>query len=125
MLDIHGVQIDFDITCPQDLRRYRSAGEKMKSAAQGIPDPPDGAGSEETFEQYVAFIEAQCRLATDFIDEAFGEGVCDQLLGPKTSLEKLLDLCDEIGRAVERQGSEFGVKLTRYKPNRTTRRTKA
>ena len=124
MLDIHGVQIDFDITCPQDLRRYRSAGEKMKSAAQDICEPPDGTASDEAFDQYVAFIETQCRLATDFIDEAFGEGVCDQLLGPKTSLDKLLDLCDEIGRAVEQQGSQLEIKLTRYKPNRTTRRAK-
>ena len=92
----------------------------MKSAAQDICEPPDGTASDEAFDQYVAFIETQCRLATDFIDETFGEGVCDQLLGPKTSLEKLLDLCDEIGRAVEQQGSQLETKLTRYKPNRTT-----
>ena len=124
MLKIKGTEIDFDITAPEDLRRYRAAGEKM--AAAQLPEPPH-PGKELTdadMDQYISYLEAQCRLLTDFIDEAFGEGVCDRLLGPKTSLEKLLDLCDALGAAVEEQTGAVGVKITRYAPNRATRRTK-
>lgn len=122
MLNINGTEIDFDITAPEDLRRYRAAGERM--AAAQLPEPPH-PGKELTGEdmgQYITYLEAQCRLLTDFIDEAFGTGMCDRLLGPKTSLEKLLDLCDALGAAVEAQSSAVGVKIARYTPNRATRR---
>ncbi|WP_418668025.1 DUF6673 family protein [Allofournierella sp.] len=124
MLKINGTEVDFDITSPEDLRRYRAAGERMRQAAAGLPDPPAEALTDASFDAYVAFMEAQCRLVTDFIDDAFGQGVCDRLLGPKTSLERLLDLCDAIGEAVGRQSSEVGAKLAQYAPNRATGRAK-
>lgn len=125
MLKIHGTEIDFDITSPEDLRRYRAAGERMERAAAGLPAAPAAPLTEASFDEYVAFMEAQCRLVTDFIDDAFGQGVCDRLLGPKTSLEKLLDLCGAIGEAVSRQSSEVGEKLAQYTPNRATGRAGA
>lgn len=118
MLKVGGTEIDFDITSPEDLRRYRAAGEKMRQAAAGLPKAPAKTLTEAGFDEYIAFVETQCRLVTDFVDDAFGEGVCDRLLGPKTSLEKLLDLCGSIGEAVERQSSQVGAKLTQYAPNR-------
>lgn len=124
MLNINGIELDFDITSPEDLRRYRAAGEKM--AAAELPDPPHPgeALTDADMEQYIAYLEAQCRLLTDFIDEAFGGDVCNRLLGPKTSLDKLLSLCDALGAAVEEQSKSVGVKIVRYAPNRASRRSK-
>lgn len=124
MITVNGTAIDFDITAPEDLRRYRAAGEKMTEAAAALPQAPAGKGAGEDFSAYITFLEGQCKVLTDFIDEAFGEGTCDALLGPKTSLEKLLDVCDAIGAAVEQQGKDVGVKIKKYAPNRTRRTAK-
>ena len=124
MLNINGTEIDFDITAPEDLRRYRAAGEKMAAAQLPAPPHPGKELTGEDMGQYTTYLEAQCRLLTDFIDEAFGM-VCDWLLGAQDQPEKLLDLCDALGRAVEAQSSAVGVKIARYTPNRATRRAKA
>lgn len=122
MITVNGTAIDFDITAPEDLRRYRAAGERMTAAAQAAGDPPQDVSSPLGFAAYIDYLDGQCRLLTGFIDEAFGEGTCNALLGPKTSLEKLLDACDAIGAAVEQQGQDVGVKIKKYLPNRATRR---
>ncbi len=124
MITVNGTSIDFDITAPEDLRRYRAAGEKMTEAAAALPQAPADMSASGDFGAYIAFLEGQCKVLTDFIDEAFGQGTCDALLGPKTSLEKLLDVCDAIGAAVEQQGKEVGVKIKKYAPNRTRRAAK-
>lgn len=121
MITVHGTEIDFDITAPQDLRRYHQAGKKMTQAAATLKKPAD---EDSGLEPYIAYMEAQCRLLTDFIDEAMGQGTCDKLLGPKTSLEKLLELSAEIGDAMAQQGKELGDKMQKYTPNRTARRSK-
>lgn len=124
MITVNNVAIAFDITSPADLRRYRTAGEKMTEAATQLQTPPLTMDTNEDFDLYIAYLEQQCKLLTDFIDDVFGEGVCNALLGEKTSLEKLLDIFDAIGTAVEDQGKNVGVKIKKYEPNRAARRMK-
>lgn len=123
-MKVNGKDIDFDLTAPEDLRRYQEAGERMTQAAETLPQPPADVDSPEGFSAYIDYLEQQCRLLTDFIDEAFGPDTCNALLGPKSSLEKLLDACDAIGAAVEQQGQAVGVKIQKYAPNRAMRRAK-
>lgn len=122
MICVQGKELDFDITAPEDLRRYRAAGQKMSEVAATLPAMPQDTATEEGFAAYIAWIEAQCRLLTDFLDQAFGDGTCNALLGTKTSVDKLLTLCDAVGSAVEEQGRQVGVKIQKYTPNRATRR---
>lgn len=120
MLCVLDHEIDFDITSPQDMQRYLEAGRAMEEAAAALPDFPsvDQMGSLEGLENYTTCITAQCRMLTDFIDAAFGEGTCNALLGPKTSLDRLLDLMDALRTAIDAQGEQAAQKLAAYQPNR-------
>lgn len=122
MITIQTHEIDFDITAPEDLQRYIEAGEKMTAAADSVTPLPQNVATPADMQKYMTFLHEECRLITDFIDEAFGDGICNKLLGKKTSLEKLLDVCDAIGTAVEDQARRVGVKIQKYTPNRKARR---
>ena len=122
MITVNGKEIDFDLTSPEDLRRYRDAGERMTQAAEALGGPPEDPSSPAGFAAYITYLEQSCRMLTDFVDGVFGDGTCDALLGPKTSMERLLDICDDIGAALEEQGRRVGVKIQKYTPNRATRR---
>ena len=69
-------------------------------------------------------LNGQLRLFGNFIDEVFGDGIAQQLLGNNPSLNKVTEINDALGNAMEAQGKDFGVKLQKYKPNRATRRGK-
>ena len=120
MLCVLDHEIDFDITSPQDMQRYLDAGRAMEAAAAALPDLPSAAQlkSLDGLESYTACVTAPCRMLTDFIDAAFGEGTCNALLGPKTSLDRLLDLVDALRAAIDAQGEQTAKKLTAYQPNR-------
>lgn len=123
MITVNGKELDFDLTSIEDLQRYRAAVERMSAAAAQAAQPPQDTATSEGFAAYIDYIGQQCRLVTDFIDEIFGEGTCNTLLGPKSSLEKLLKLCSQISAAVDEQGRSFnGMLMQQYLPNRATRR---
>lgn len=115
------IDLDFDLTSPEDLRRYSAAMERMRTAVQDLPVPPAEVVTEENFAAYTAFMEAQCRILTQFIDAAFGDGTCNRLLGPQTSVSKLNALCEDIGKALEAQGNATAKRLAPYQPNRRKR----
>lgn len=124
MIKVNNIQLDFDITSPADVLRYKQAGERMEADGANIalltlaPDDPG------FLDAYVDMLNAQLRLFGNFIDEVFGDGVAEQLLGHNPSLNKVAEINDALGAAMEAQGNEFGVKLQKYKPNRATRRAK-
>lgn len=124
MIEVSNIQLDFDITSPSDVLRYKRAGERMEAEGAAIALPtlaPDDPGF---LDAYVEMLNGQLRLFGNFIDEVFGEGVAEQLLGNNPSLNKVAEINDAMSVAMEAQGTEFGVKLQKYKPNRATRRTK-
>ena len=124
MIEVNNIQLDFDITSPSDIVRYKLAGERMEAEGANITLPtlsPDDPGF---LDAYVDMLNAQLRLFGNFIDEVFGDGVAEQLLGNNPSLNKVNEINDALGVAMEAQGKEFGVKMQKYKPNRATRRAK-
>ncbi|MFR9199348.1 MAG: DUF6673 family protein [Candidatus Gastranaerophilaceae bacterium] len=124
MIEVNNIQLDFDITSPSDVLRYKQAGERMEAEGANIALPtvvPDDPGF---LDAYVEMLNAQLRLFGNFIDEVFGDGVAEQLLGNNPSLNKVAEINDALSNAMEAQGTEFGVKLQKYKPNRATRRAK-
>lgn len=124
MIEVNNIQLDFDITSPSDVLRYKQAGERMEAEGTNIALPtvvPDDPGF---LDAYVEMLNAQLRLFGNFIDEVFGDGVAEQLLGNNPSLNKVAEINDALSNAMEAQGTEFGVKLQKYKPNRATRRAK-
>lgn len=124
MIEINNVQLDFDITSPSDVLRYKQAGEHMEAEGEKIAIPnvsPDDPGF---LDSYVDMLNGQLRLFGNFIDEVFGDGIAQQLLGSNPSLNKVTEINDALAGAMEAQGKDFGVKLQKYKPNRATRRAK-
>lgn len=124
-MKVRNHEIDFDLTSPDDMMRYRAAGEKMAEASARMPEPPQYVETPQGFDRYIAFLQQYCHILTDFLDSAFGDGTCNALLGPKTSLAALMDVCDELGDAVEAQGNDIGMRIQKYIPNRKIRRTAA
>lgn len=124
MLTVLGKEIDFDVTSPADMQRYLDAEAAMQTAAAALPPDPDPAAmaTMEGLQAYQASLAAQCKLLTDFVDAAFGDGTCNALLGPKTSLSTLLDVMDALRDAITSQGAQYAQRLAAYKPNRATRR---
>lgn len=127
MLTVLGKEIDFDVTSPADMQRYLAAETAMHEAAATLPPTPDPAtmATMEGLQAYQEHLAAQCKLLTDFIDAAFGDGTCNALLGPKTSLSTLLDVMDALRDAITSQGTKYAQRLAAYKPNRATRRKAA
>ena len=127
MLTVLGKEIDFDVTSPDDMQRYLEAEDAMHQAAEALPPDPDPAAlaTREGLLAYQANIAAQCKLLTDFVDAAFGDGTCNALLGPKTSLATLLDVMEALRDAITGQGVQYAQRLAAYKPNRATRRKAA
>lgn len=124
MIKVNNIQLDFDITSPSDVLRYKQAGERMEAEGANIALPtlaPDDPGF---LDAYVDMLNAQLRLFGNFIDDVFGDGVAEQLLGNNPSLNKVAEINDAMSVAMEAQGTEFGVKLQKYQPNRATRRAK-
>lgn len=127
MITVNGHEIDFDITAPADLQRYLAACETMNRAAAILPAMPasEAMASPDGLRAYTAYITGQCKLLTDFIDDAFGDGTCNALLGPKDSLETLMDVADAMRDAISAQGQSVGKRIAGYMPNRATRRAAA
>lgn len=127
MIKVKDYEIDFDITSPADLQRYLAASDAMEQAAASLPPmpSPDEMASPAGIRAYTDYITGQCKLLTDFIDAAFGDGTCNALLGPKTSLDALMDVVDALRDAISAQGQRAGERITGYLPNRAIRRAAA
>ena len=124
MIEINNIQLDFDITSPSDVLRYKQAGERMEAEGAAIALPALAPDDPKFLDAYVEMLNAQLKIFGNFIDEVFGDGVAEQLLGNNPSLNKIAEINDAMSVAMEAQGTEFGVKLQKYKPNRATRRAK-
>ena len=124
MLKVFDLELDFDITSPADVMRYKTAGEVMEAAADSITLPTVPEDDPEFINQYYAMLNDELRLFGDFIDEVFGDGIANRLLGRNPSLNRVTDINDALGAAMETQGREYGAKVQKYTPNRATRRKK-
>jgi len=123
MITVNNVQLDFDITSPADVLRYKQAGERMEAAGTDISIPAIDAEDPGFLDAYVDMLNAELRLFGNFLDEVFSDGAAEQLLGNNPSLSKVAEINEALGAAMEAQGQEFGIKIQKYKPNRATRRT--
>jgi len=122
MINVLGVDLDFDITSPTDMVRYKEAGERMEAEGQNLSMPTMATDDPGFLDAYIDMLNAQLRLFADFLDDVFGDGIAMELLGANPSLNRITEINDAIGDALEKQGGEFGGKLAKYQPNRETRR---
>lgn len=126
MLKIRNIEIDFDITSPKDMARYNEAVKKA-SAAQEAHESLPGPDEPDFMEKYVGFLNAELKIFGDFIDDIFGDGVANKLLGSNPSLNLVYEINDEIGAALEEQGKAVSLrikKLQKYQPDTAKRKRK-
>lgn len=90
MIVISNVQLDFDITSPSDVLRYKRAGENMEAGGAKITTPTVSPNDPGFLDAYVDMLNGQLRLFGNFIDEVFGDGVAQQLLGRTPASTRLL-----------------------------------
>lgn len=125
MIKINDIELKFDITSPSDVQRYKEAGERMEAESAKVAIPNLPADDPKFLDAYIDRLNQELRLFGNFIDDVFGDGIANQLLGSNPSLTKVTEINDALGQAMETQGKEFGVKLQKYRPNRETRRSKS
>ena len=116
-LNIHGIELDFDFTSPDDLLRYRTAMERMQSVDIDTPDDTDD------FVAYVNTLKDILDRFSAFLDEAFGAGTAQKLLGDKPSLQKITAIQDAINAGAEAQNQALEAHYAKYTPNRASRRS--
>lgn len=122
-MTVRGIELAFDITCPEDLHRYRRCCDALAQREQDAPPMPHKVETPAEQEAYVTWLTAMCSMLTDWIDGVFGAGASNALLGERTSLDGLLALCEELRAAAEAQGEALGKHLQSFVPNRSTRRS--
>ena len=121
---INGVKVEFDFTSPADIARYKQAAEIKAEKAANIPEPTVPIDDPAFLDEYIEMLNQSLKIYGDFIDEVFGDGIANQLLGDNPSLTKILETDDAIEKAMEQQGKSLGEAMRKYTPNRATRRKK-
>ena len=122
MITLRGIELDFDITSPTDVMRYKTAIERMQTESEGLTAPTVSSEDPNFLDEYAAVLNSELRAFGNFIDDLFGDGVAEQLLSNNPSLSKVYDIVDALNEAMEVHGKEFEIKLNKYTPNRAARR---
>ncbi len=137
MIVLNNVELDFDITSPECMKRYTAALKKLEkskseqssnmlqqNAVEKTQNSDISIQNSNALEQYTQFIQTECTLVTNFIDEVFGNGTCNLLLGNKVSLVQLFNLCEDLLQQINQQTKKAQALFELYKPNTKTENTK-
>ena len=125
MITIKGMNIDFNLTSPSDMRRLYEARERAdKRKAEVETKAPTDAAAPDYLTQYVDWLNALLNIYGNFIDDAFGEGMAEKLLTNNPSLDRVLDVNDELEAALGVHVQAITARFGRYKPNRAAMREK-
>ncbi len=116
MLEINGVELEFDILDADIAERYSAAGEELQAKLQEL--------DLETLSDAEA-LRQECYLVFDYFDEIFGEGTAKAIFKERTNLGRCLDAMDQLAECATAQRKVFNEKMGKYKPNRAQRRAKA
>ncbi len=96
-------KLNFDITSPQDIQRYKTASEKMEKASKQVARPTVMFDHPDYLNQYLAMISIELKLYADFLDEAFGQGTAQSLLGENPSILKAAEVNARLAIALQNQ----------------------
>lgn len=112
MLEINGVELEFDLLDADMAESYENAYRKMQKDVANIPKNLSLAEN----------IRKQCKLIFNFFDEVFGEGTSKNIFGNKTNLRECIKAVETIIDHVNKDTEEANKIINKYSPNRATRR---
>lgn len=118
MLEINGVELDFDMFDAETAEAYEKGYEKMQSTIAEL---------QKTDKMSVVFHKG-CSAVKEVFDTIFGEGsgveVCGEKNNFKVCLEAFQALTDESIRQRKELDEMNKASLTKYQGNRAARRVK-
>ena len=114
-MKIKNIEVNFDFLDADDMEKFENEAKKV------IEECEKGETSGLSYSQV---IREQCRIINNFFDNVFGEGISEKLFGNKNNLREHTDAFEEIVKEKENQQQSFATSLSRYQPNRETRRSK-
>lgn len=117
-MNINGIDLNFDFTSPTDMMRYRTAATRLAKRAAEIPDLPTSTDDPQYMEKYIDMLNGTLKVYGDFVDEVFGDGTANKLLGDNPSMAKVLEIRAAIDEALEQEGRKLGAQMAKYIPNR-------
>lgn len=115
MIEINGIQLEFDMLDANTAERYEDANLTLQKqlAAMNL----------ETMRTADA-IRKQCQIVFDYFDCIFGTGTSDTIFAGKMHLGECLDALEIVTNASTAQSKAFEERFSRYRPNRAQRRSK-
>ncbi len=120
MLCVNGVQLEFDITCPDCLLRLDAAEKAAAEKQSALPAPKKHAAG-RPIAAYAAWMGKVICIFSEFLNEAFGEGAAAQLLGEAPSLERMAAVSEALGEALTESANTAAQRFTEYTPYRAQR----
>lgn len=114
-MKIKNIEVNFDFLDADDMEKFENEAKKV------IEECEKGENAGLSYSQV---IREQCRIINNFFDNVFGEGISEKLFGNKNNLREHTDAFEEIVKEKEKEQQSFATSLSRYQPNRETRRSK-
>lgn len=124
MITVNGIDIEFDMTSPLDMKRLNDAQKKAAEKESLLPVPPDDSSADDYLDKYCDWLNGLLLVFGNFIDDSFGDGVAEKLMTNNPSLTKMFDTNDALEEALGAHVKMVTAKFNKYKPNRATRRAK-
>lgn len=114
MLDINGVQLDFNLYDADLVERYEEANDKL---IEKISNDQNFAGL-----RLHENIRLQCQIVDDFFDSTFGEGTAEKLFKGKADLKMHSEAFSIVVAETKKFESKVLEENRKYSPNRVDRR---
>ena len=106
MVNINGVELEFDIYDLDTAKRYEAA---LKGLGTESSELQPGASLVES-------IEKECNMTFQFLDLLFGEGTSNKVFGSKCNLNACLEAVEAVTTDVSRQRSALDDRVQKYIP---------
>jgi len=116
MLEINGVELEFDILDADIAERYEAALDAMYEEIETL-DIKNMSGAEA--------IRKECYVIFDCFDAIFGEGAASMVFGEKTNLGTCTAALEQMIDHAAEQQKAFNERMKKYRSNRAQRREKA
>ena len=115
MLEINGVELEFDILDADVAERYETALDALYEEIEAL-DLKSMSGAE--------VIRKECYAIFDCFDSIFGEGTAGTVFGEKTNLGTCTAALEQLIDHATKQQVAFNERFRKYRPNRAQRRGK-
>lgn len=113
MLNINGIELDFDIMDADTAEKYEDA----LKIATSIQNNVQGMNPGES-------IRYQCNCIFDIFNTLFGPGTDKKLFGDKANLRICLEAFEALVTEANNQAENMDKKYSKYSQNRVQRRAK-